>query len=80
MTLPSEVGATKNEVTHGKFYTNVHCDGTFYFFRRMLLCNMIKGNARFVQKVIFEPSIDLKKTLWKLEILQRMLLLKVFLT
>ena len=29
----------------------------------MLLRNMIKGNAQFVQKVIFEPSIDLKKNM-----------------
>ena len=61
-TPPSEVGAPKNEVTHGKFYTNVHCEGTFSFIKRMLLRKMIKGNAQFVQKVIFEPSIDFKKT------------------
>ena len=35
--LPSEVGAPKNEETNGKFYANIHCEGTFYFFRRMLL-------------------------------------------
>ena len=49
-------------LTHGKFYTNVHSEGNFSFIRRMLLRKMIKGNAQFVQKVIFEPSIDFKKT------------------
>ena len=63
MTPSSEVRARKNEVTHRKFCTNVHCDGIFYFLRRILLRNMIKGNAQFIQNVIFELSIDYKKTI-----------------
>ena len=41
----------------------------------------VKGNALFVQKVTFEPLMDLKqKPLWDLEMLQKLPLLKVFFT
>ena len=42
---------------------------------------LFKENAQFVQKVTFKPLMDLKKkTFWKLEILKKLLLLKVFFT
>ena len=37
-----------------------------------------KENARFVQKVTFKPLDGFLKKTWKLEILQKLLLLKVF--
>ena len=39
-----------------------------------------KRNAQFVRKVTFEPLMDFKQPLWKFKILQKLLLLKVFIT
>ena len=50
--------------------------------KKTLLClnvtKTLKGNAQFVQKVTFDGFQT--KTFWKFEILQKLLILKVFFT
>ena len=49
--------------------------------RNVLGCyHLFKGNTKFIQKVTFEPLMDFRQDyyLWKLEIRQKLQLLKVF--